>query len=684
MKPRRVIIVGGGFAGVACARTLRRAGLDPALEVVLFNAENHIVFTPLLAEVVGAAINPLDVVVPLRQLLPGVQCRTEEVLNVDAAANAIEFRGSDGGVAQLSYDHLVLACGNVPRLGVVPGMADHAFALKSIGDAVALRSHVLEQLERAETCADDARRRWHLSFIVVGGGYSGVEAAGEIHDLVRESTRYFRNFRIEDAAVTIVHARDELLPEIGAELRGFARRALELRGVRVLLRERVASANVDGVVLGSGRTVSGGTIVCTVGSSPSPLIEKMPAPKEKDRLLTQPDLRLQGAANIWAIGDCAHIVNHAGGQPCAPTGQFAERQGRQCALNIVSALQLKPTRPFAFRPLGQLCSLGGRSAVAEFMGTQLSGFFAWVLWRGVYLWKLPSWTRRLQVGVDWAWLLCFPRDLAHIRARETDRVHRAHYRPGDVILRPGEVPAHLLVIQSGDVEIVHPSADVTTVAAAAVGVLGPSSFLGEAAFLGGEPFGFLARAKTPVEVVVMGRNVLTQLSASLAPLRNALAAALRRRSSDLAKTRPEFFATLRRTSIRDLMHPVPGPLFTPNATLENVGRAFADGEGEFFYVCDGNDALIGIVTMTDWTRAAGSGASPSTLVVDFMTHQPVVVAVDDDLATAVRLLRDYELKHVPVVSTREGRQLIGVLRARRIMAHVYAAAASPVPAGIAA
>src|SRR5262249_3719465 len=151
--------------------------------------------------------------------------------------------------------------------------------------------------------------------------------------------------------------------------------------------------------------------VCTVGSTPAPLIEKLTLAKEGGRLLTQSDLRLRDVNNIWATGDCAQIVNHATGELCAPTGQFAERQGRQGARNILRALRHESTRPFAFKPLGQLCSLGGRSAVAEFAGQRMSGFVAWMFWRGVYLWKLPAWTRRLQVGVDWAWLLWFPRDL---------------------------------------------------------------------------------------------------------------------------------------------------------------------------------------------------------------------------------------------------------------------------------
>src|SRR5205814_9352642 len=186
----RIIIVGGGFGGVKCARTLTRQLQRAQAEVVLFNQENHLVFSPLLAEVVGSSLNPLDVVVPLRQLLPGFFCRTEEVPNIDLAANELEYQAENSQLARLHYDHLVIACGSVTNLNVVPGMADHAFPLKTVGDAAALRSHVIQQMEKAEVCANPEQRCWRLRFIVVGGGYSGVEVAGEINDLVRTSARY--------------------------------------------------------------------------------------------------------------------------------------------------------------------------------------------------------------------------------------------------------------------------------------------------------------------------------------------------------------------------------------------------------------------------------------------------------------------------------------------------------------
>src|SRR5262249_41430946 len=159
--------------------------------------------------------------------------------------------------------------------------------------------------------------------------------------------------------------------------------------------------------------VAGGTIVCTVGNSVTPLIERLSVKKEKGRICVEPDMRLTGWKNAWAIGDCALVLNDYDQQPAPTTGQFAEREGRQCAQNILRLLQNQPTQPFRFKALGELCSIGGHSAVADLFGFHISGFLAWFVWRGVYLFKLPTWARRFQVGFDWAWLLLFPRDLAH-------------------------------------------------------------------------------------------------------------------------------------------------------------------------------------------------------------------------------------------------------------------------------
>jgi len=480
MPQQRIVIIGGGFAGVKCARTLRSQLRKGDADIILFNSENHLVFSPLLADAVGSSLNLQDVIVPLRQLLPDVMCRMEQVNSIDLASDCLEYKGHDGLPRQLHYDHIVIACGNVSNLNVVPGMADHAYPLKSVGDAAVLRTHILEQLEKAEVCDDPERRRWYLSFIVVGGGYSGVETAGEINDLVRSSRRFYSNFSEEDITVTLIHSRDQLLPEISPSLREFARQKMASAGVTIKLNTRVQLATGEGVGTGDG-FIHGATIVCTIGSTIAPIIERLTTPKERGRLLTEPDMRLRGSTNAWAIGDCAQVTNTNDGEPSPPTGQFAERQGRQCAQNILRVINGEPTRPFSFKLLGQLCSIGGHNAVAELFGLKLSGFLAWFTWRGVYLFKLPDWSRRIQVGFDWAWLLLFPRDLACIKTEVTDRVTHAHYEAGDYIFRQGEMPANFYVIEQGEVEICrataeHPEGDI-------IATLGPGSFFGEQALI---------------------------------------------------------------------------------------------------------------------------------------------------------------------------------------------------------
>jgi NADH:ubiquinone reductase (H+-translocating) len=663
MDPKRIIIIGGGFGGVKCAETLARQLKPEEAQIVLFDRQNHLTFSPLLAEVVGSSIDALDVIVPLRQLLPRVFCRTEAVHDLDCERNEIEYHAENGQRARMHYDQLVLACGNVTNLNVVPGMADHSFPLKNIADAANLRAHIMAQMEQAEVTEDPVRRRWHLTFLVVGGGFSGAEVAGEINDLVRDSARYFRQWKPADAKVVLIHSREQILPEISPRLREFAQRKMEQAGVQMLLNTRVTSATPEGVGLHDGQFLRGGTIVCTIGNSPAPLIAGLEAPKEKGRLRTQPDLRLQNSANVWAVGDCAWIINHRTGEPAATTGQFAEREGRQCAENIVRVLQGQPTRPFGHKPLGELCSIGGHTAVADIFGLHLSGFLAWFVWRGVYLFKLPTWGRRFQVGFDWASLLVFPRDLAAVRIEQTDRVTHAHYDAGEYIFHKGEAPTNFYVLEQGEVEVLrsHDGADGEVVA-----VLGSGTFFGERALLGNRPRVMSIRARTPVEVLVMGKNVFTQISGALAPLRDALAKTLNRRAMDVWKDRPQVYELLQCTPLKDLMEPVPQPLLPPTLNIEQVSHAFIEHPNEFFFISSDGHTLEGVVTITDLLRARDSGQQK---LQDFMTQNPVTVAVDDTCAVAATAMREYRLKTLPVVQ-KGSRELAGCLRVRKLMAFV--------------
>jgi len=674
MARTRIVIIGGGFGGVKCAQTLRHELRRNDAEIILFNRENHLVFSPLLADAVGSSLSLQDVIVPLRQLLPDVICRTEEVLHLDLARNEIEFAAHDGSSARLAYDQVVVAAGAVSNLNVVPGMADHAFPLKTVGDAAVLRTHVLQQLERAEVCDDPEKRRWYLSFIVVGGGYSGVEAAGEINDLVRGSLRFFHHIRPEDVTVTLIHSRDELLPEISPQLRAFAREKMETAGVTMRLNSRVTLATGEGVGTGDG-FVRGGTIVCTIGSTAAPFIERMDAPKEKGRLLTEPDLRLRGRANAWAVGDCALIVNALDQQLSPPTGQFAERQGRQCAQNLARVLRGTPTRPFAFRLLGQLCSIGGHRAVAELFGFRLSGFWAWFAWRGVYLFKMPSWGRRIQVGADWAWLLLFPRDLAYIRTDTTERVTHAHYEPGDFIIRQGEPASAFYVIESGEVEVVRATQE--NPAGEIIAVLGAGSFFGEQALINNQPRTASVRARSVVEVVVMGRHVFTTISKSLAPLRAALTAAITRRSGAFWQERPRAVATLRALALADFIEPAPQPSLAPTTPLREVTRHFAESTNDVFFVAGAGDRLEGIVTLTDLLRVQGTGAAPETPVAQFMVAAPAAILATDTALLAASAFREHGYKSMPVLADAATRRIVGLVRARKLIARLLQATPQP-------
>lgn len=664
MTPARIVIIGGGFAGVKCARTLRKRLSTNAYDIVLFSQENNMVFYPLLAEVAGAAINPGAVTVPLRQMLPGVRCRTEEVRHIDLATSEVEYERYDGRPGRVTFDHAVLACGTAVNLSLVPGMADHAFPLKSVGDAMALRFHVMEQLEKAEVCDDPERRRWYLSFVVVGGGFTGVEAAGEINDLIKASMRFYSNFAAGDVTVTLVHSRDQILPEVSTTLREFARTKMQEAGIHMVLNGRAVSATAEGVELHDGRVLRGATVVCTIGTTAPLLVHRLDLSKEHGRLVTDPDMRVCGTSNLWAVGDCAHIVNAYDGQVSPTTGQFAERQGRQAAENIIRALQGESTRPFLFKPLGQLCGIGERKAVAEILGVRLSGFPAWWLWRTVYLLKVPSWSRRIKVAFDWTWELFFPRDLAHPRVNQTERIARAHYRPGDFIFVEGEPATSFYVIEQGEVEAIRRD---STGQPQLMARLGPGEFFGEIALLDGNVRIASVRARTPVEVLVMGKEVFSKISGALTPFRNLVAQALRWRRPRLNRHLSHAWTALERQPLSAFIEAVPDHHLSPEDTFESAVRRFDGLVVEYLTVVDEKGHLEGIVTRNELFEAFAQGKSPTTEVRDFMRVDPIAVTPDDRSLTVGDLMSRHDIDWVPVVENQDNRRLIGLVRSEKML-----------------
>jgi NADH dehydrogenase len=316
---------------------------------------------------------------------------------------------------------------------------------------------------------------------------------------------------------------------LSLELRTFAEDEMRKAGISIELNARVSAATADGVWLKDDRQLRGATTVCTVGTGVPLLVERLDTPKERGSLLTQPDMRLVGNPHAWAIGDCARIVNAHDGELSPPTDQFAERQGRQVAENIVRVIRGEVTRPFSYKPLGVFCAIGGRNAVAEILGHRISGFVAWFLWRSVYLFKLPSWSRRVKVGADWAWDLLFARDLVNLKTDPSERVSRAYYRPGDFVFRQGEPALNFYSVENGTRDVIRTNeADGSE---QLVAVIGPGDFFGEMALIEGRARSASVRARTPVEVTTLGAQVFSRISKALAPLQQRLAEAIRQRTA---------------------------------------------------------------------------------------------------------------------------------------------------------
>lgn len=669
MSPtKRVLILGGGFAGVKCARLLRKLLPIDEFEIVLFNRENHMVFHPLLAEVAGAALQPKDVAAPLRQLLKNVWCRTEEVLNIEPAHSYVEYEAHDGSRRKMHYGQLVIACGNNVNLALIPGMDDHAFPLKTVGDALALQSHIMEQMEKAEVCDDIERKKFYLSFIVVGGGFSGVEVAGEINDLVRRSLRYFKHIEAAHVTVTILQSRECLLPEVSSTLRDFARMQMEAAGVTVITNASAAKATPQGVTMKDGRIIVGNTIVCTIGSTTAPLIQRLNVAKQKGRLATEADMSLPGYPNVWAIGDCASIINYYDGSVCPPVAQFAERQGTQVAKNIRARLSGLATTQFTYKMMGQLCAIGGHRAVAEIMGIRLSGFVAWFMWRSIYLMKLPSFAQQIKVGLEWFFDLIFPRDLAYLKADRSRHVGRAFYSAGDIVIKEGDAGTEFFIIEAGEVDVLKKIGDRLEV----VAVLGPGDFFGEAAVLENRPRNATVRARTDLELTVMGAGVFTQVSSSLGALRDAVFKAAKRRTN-IWKNLHDVRNVLDSIPLHNLVEPLSHAPLSPDTHIAEAISTINTKRLDFCFVVDEKYHLRGIVSRSDLLRAIEvaaalpEGAELKIRVADIMVKDPIALSLSDTSALAVTTMREHGFKTLPIIAAQENKLLQGYVRIENIM-----------------
>ncbi|HKP01818.1 MAG TPA: NAD(P)/FAD-dependent oxidoreductase [Chthoniobacterales bacterium] len=414
MKKTRIVIAGGGFAGLYAAKYLdRHLARRADVEVTLIARENYILFTPMLHEVAAGDLAPGDIVNPLRRILRHVNVIGADVSDIDPGARKVRcVHGLDQRELEFDFDHLLLALGSETNFFENAGIRDWSVTMKSLSDAALLRNRMVAFLEEGSLEKDTAARRQWLTFVIAGGGFAGAETAGAVNDFVRQAAKFYPQVGEEEIRVVVIHPGDYLLPELGEELGRYAEHKLRERNVDVIKGARVASYDGWDVTLNNGMSIPAATLVWTAGVKPSPVVAALACPKERGRIIADQYLQVPGFPGLWTAGDCAAVPDgYETGRWFPPTAQHGMREALTAAKNIERTILDQELKPFRYRTMGMLASIGHHTGVASFFGFKFSGFIAWWMWRSVYLAKLPRLVKKLRVMTAWTLDLVFGREI---------------------------------------------------------------------------------------------------------------------------------------------------------------------------------------------------------------------------------------------------------------------------------
>jgi NADH dehydrogenase len=530
---KKILVLGGGFAGMYAARHLEKVLRPEEVEISLVNQENYSVYQPMLPEVISGSIGLTDVVSPIRRICPRSHLIMREVESIDLANKVVTVSpGFRPRRLELHYDYLVIALGGVTNFYGMPGMIENAKPFRTLADAVALRNHLIHALEEADVETDPEIRQKLLTFVVAGGGFSGVEVMAELNDFVHAVKRHYSRIRDAHVRCVLVHSGDRILPEMTENLALFAQKILTNRGVEILLNDRLVAATSEKAIFKSGVEVPSKTIVSTVPSMVAPVLQKLDCQKDRGRLLVNSKMELAGhEGTVWALGDCAAAKTKAG-NPVPPTAQHAIREANTVAHNIAAAIRGGAPSEFAFEGLGKLGSLGHFSAVADIMGVRVSGLLAWFLWRSIYLMKMPGFSQKVRIALDWLVAILFPPDLVQLKMLRGSDIKRQHFEPGDVVFNQGDFGDSVYVIEKGTCEVVREKDG----AQQHLADLGGGDYFGEMAVLADVSRNATIRATTAMEVLLIPKEDFNLLKTAVPAFGDVFKELAKQRSAAGGKT----------------------------------------------------------------------------------------------------------------------------------------------------
>jgi NADH dehydrogenase len=414
----KIVVLGAGFAGLNVAQGLSKLLQDEIdAQIVLIDQDNFLIFTPMLTEVAGGELDPRHVLASVRRLSPRIDFIQGRVQEIDLKNKCVTLRlGPEGGTTrEIKGDQLVIALGSVPNFHGIPGVEENSLNIKTVANAAAIHTRVLNCLERANWEPDANVRREILTFVVGGGGYTGVETMAAVNDFVRESVRHYPRLTPEDISTIIVEPSGRILPELSPDLAAFAHRKLEQNAVQILLNTKITCATDTYVEVEGGKKIGARTLIWAGGVAPNPLIQKLDCKRSQHgAILVDECCAVQGYPGVWALGDCAQVPRGGSSDSYAPTAQNATREGTLVAKNVVAVLRGEHPSPFSFRPIGELALVGRHAGVAKIYGHHFSGFLAWAMWRAIYLSKMPGASQRARILLDWVLDFVFGRSTADI------------------------------------------------------------------------------------------------------------------------------------------------------------------------------------------------------------------------------------------------------------------------------